>query len=228
MRLSRECERNNISCPSTTSSCPSAFLATSRRAGDAPAPALKKHTGSSPSFPNLLPPPETECPCPRTPKHRSAATPAPAGAEPGTFKDRYYLERDPHRFLEGGLVAAWAVEAQAVYVYLRDEYPFIREILLAEIAKLGPAGLTPHTEIHLRRGAGAYICGEESSMIESIEGKRGLPRHRPPYVAEVGLFGRPTLVQNVETRAMPRWSRERTEEPVREPARCASAEGRPD
>ncbi len=119
--------------------------------------------------------------------------------EPGTFKDRYYLERDPHRFLEGVLVAAWAVEAQAVYVYLRDEYPFIREILLAEIAKLGPAGLTPHTEIHLRRGAGAYICGEESSMIESIEGKRGLPRHRPPYVAEVGLFGRPTLVQNVET-----------------------------
>ena len=119
--------------------------------------------------------------------------------EPGTFKDRYYLERDPHRFLEGVLVAAWAVEAQAVYVYLRDEYPFIREVLLAEIARLGPAGLVPHTALHLRRGAGAYICGEESSMIESIEGKRGLPRHRPPYVAEVGLFGRPTLVQNVET-----------------------------
>ena len=119
--------------------------------------------------------------------------------EPGTFKDRYYLERDPHRFLEGVLVAAWAVEAEAVYIYLRDEYPFIREVLLAEIAKLGSAGLVPHTELHLRRGAGAYICGEESSMIESIEGKRGLPRHRPPYVAETGLFGRPTLVQNVET-----------------------------
>ena len=119
--------------------------------------------------------------------------------EPGTFKDRYYLERDPHRFLEGVLVAAWAVEAQAVYIYLRDEYPFIREILLREMAKLGPAGLDTHTTLHLRRGAGAYICGEESSMIESIEGKRGLPRHRPPYVAEVGVFGRPTLVQNVET-----------------------------
>ena len=119
--------------------------------------------------------------------------------EPGTFKDRYYLERDPHRFLEGVLVAAWAVEAQAVWIYLRDEYPFIREILLREMAKLGPAGLDAHTALHLRRGAGAYICGEESSMIESIEGKRGLPRHRPPYVAEVGVFGRPTLVQNVET-----------------------------
>ena len=119
--------------------------------------------------------------------------------EPGTFKDRYYLERDPHRFLEGVLVAAWAVEAQAVYIYLRDEYPFIREILLREMAKLESAGLASHTKLHLRRGAGAYICGEESSMIESIEGKRGLPRHRPPYVAEVGVFGRPTLVQNVET-----------------------------
>ena len=119
--------------------------------------------------------------------------------EPGTFKDRHYLERDPHRFLEGVLVAAWAVEAQTIYIYLRDEYPFIREFLLTELAKLAPAGLIPHTKIHLRRGAGAYICGEESSMIESIEGKRGLPRHRPPYVAEVGLFARPTLVQNVET-----------------------------
>ena len=119
--------------------------------------------------------------------------------EPGTFKDRYYLERDPHRFLEGVLVAAWAVEARAVYIYLRDEYPFIREILLREMAKLESAGLASHTTLHLRRGAGAYICGEESSMIESIEGKRGLPRHRPPYVAEVGVFGRPTLVQNVET-----------------------------
>ncbi len=119
--------------------------------------------------------------------------------EVGTFKDRYYLERSPHRFLEGVLIAAWAVEAQAVYIYLRDEYPAVREILLKEFAALGEAGLTAHTQMHLRRGAGAYICGEESSMIESIEGKRGLPRHRPPYVAEVGLFGRPTLVQNVET-----------------------------
>ncbi len=119
--------------------------------------------------------------------------------EVGTFKDRHYLERSPHRFLEGVLVAAWAVEAQAVYIYLRDEYPAVREILLKEIAALRESGLTAHTEVHLRRGAGAYICGEESSMIESIEGKRGLPRHRPPYVAEVGLFGRPTLVQNVET-----------------------------
>jgi formate dehydrogenase beta subunit len=119
--------------------------------------------------------------------------------EPGTFKDRYYLEREPHRFLEGMLIAAWTVEAQAVYIYLRDEYPAIRQILSTEIAKLQAAGLAGSTEIHLRRGAGAYICGEESAMIESIEGKRGLPRHRPPYVAEVGLFGRPTLVQNVET-----------------------------
>ena len=119
--------------------------------------------------------------------------------EPGTFKDRYYMERDPHRFLEGVLIAAWAVEAEAVYLYLRDEYPAVREILLKEIEKLESAKLSNHTQIHLRRGAGAYICGEESSMIESIEGKRGLPRHRPPYVAEVGLFGRPTLVQNVET-----------------------------
>ena len=119
--------------------------------------------------------------------------------EVGTFKDRYYLERSPHRFLEGVLIGAWAVEAKAVYIYLRDEYPAVREILLKEIARLGEEGLSAHTEVHLRRGAGAYICGEESSMIESIEGKRGLPRHRPPYVAEVGLFDRPTLVQNVET-----------------------------
>ncbi|GMQ89815.1 MAG: NADH-ubiquinone oxidoreductase-F iron-sulfur binding region domain-containing protein [Gammaproteobacteria bacterium] len=119
--------------------------------------------------------------------------------EPGTFKDRHYLERDPHRFLEGMLIAAWIVEAEALYIYLRDEYPAIREILLKEIAKLQAAGLMSGTAVHLRRGAGAYICGEESAMIESIEGKRGLPRHRPPYVAEVGLFGRPTLVQNVET-----------------------------
>jgi len=119
--------------------------------------------------------------------------------EPGTFKDRYYLETDPHRFLEGALVAAWAVEAEALYLYLRDEYPAVREILLREIPQLQAAGLAAHTQVHLRRGAGAYICGEESSMIESIEGKRGLPRHRPPYVAEVGIFGRPTLVQNIET-----------------------------
>ena len=119
--------------------------------------------------------------------------------EVGTFKDRHYLETDPHRFIEGVLIAAWAVEAKRVYIYLRDEYPAVREILLIEIAKVEAAGLTTHTALELRRGAGAYICGEESSMLESIEGKRGLPRHRPPYVAEVGLFSRPTLVQNVET-----------------------------
>ena len=119
--------------------------------------------------------------------------------EPGTFKDRYYLESNPHQFLEGMLIAAWVVEAETVYIYLRDEYPAVREILLKEIANIEQAGLNPHVKIELRRGAGAYICGEESSMIESIEGKRGLPRHRPPYVAEVGIFNRPTLVQNVET-----------------------------
>jgi formate dehydrogenase beta subunit len=119
--------------------------------------------------------------------------------EPGTFKDRHYLEQDPHRFLEGMLIAAWVVEAADIYIYLRDEYPEIRLMLTAEIAKLEAAKLSPHARLHLRRGAGAYICGEESAMIESIEGKRGLPRHRPPYVAQVGLFGRPTLEQNVET-----------------------------
>ncbi len=119
--------------------------------------------------------------------------------EPGTFKDRYYLEHDPHRFMEGVLVAAWVVEAERVYVYLRDEYPAVREILIREIEQIQTAGLSPHCAIELRRGAGAYICGEESGMIESIEGKRGLPRNRPPYVAECGLFDRPTLVQNVET-----------------------------
>jgi len=119
--------------------------------------------------------------------------------EPGTFKDRYYLERRPHQFLEGALIAAWAVEAEAAYIYLRDEYPAVREILIEEIAAVEAAGLAPHTKVHLRRGAGAYICGEESAMIESIEGKRGLPRHRPPYVSQVGIFGRPTLVNNVET-----------------------------
>jgi len=119
--------------------------------------------------------------------------------EPGTFKDRYYMGLDPHRILEGMLVAAWVVEAAEVYFYIRDEYPEIRLMLVAEIAKLEAAGLDRYTKIHFRRGAGAYICGEESAMIESIEGKRGLPRHRPPYVAQVGLFGRPTLEQNVET-----------------------------
>ena len=97
------------------------------------------------------------------------------------------------------LIAAWVVEAADTYLYVRDEYPEVRLLLLDEIAKVEQAGLSKHTKIHLRRGAGAYICGEESAMIESIEGKRGLPRHRPPYVAQVGLFGRPTLEQNVET-----------------------------
>jgi formate dehydrogenase beta subunit len=119
--------------------------------------------------------------------------------EVGTFKDRHYLETDPHRFLEGMLIGAWAVEAPAVYIYLRDEYPQCREILQTEVAALQKAGLARHTEIHLRRGAGAYICGEESAMLESIEGKRGLPRHKPPYPSQVGLFGRPTLINNVET-----------------------------
>src|SRR5271168_1254411 len=119
--------------------------------------------------------------------------------EPGTFKDRYYLERDPHRFIEGMLIAAWVVESADTYLYVRDEYPEVILLLTDEIAKAENAGLAKHTKIHLRRGAGAYICGEESAMIESIEGKRGLPRHRPPYVAQVGLFGRPTLEQNVET-----------------------------
>jgi NADH:ubiquinone oxidoreductase subunit F (NADH-binding)/NADH:ubiquinone oxidoreductase subunit E len=119
--------------------------------------------------------------------------------EPGTFKDRYYLEQDPHRFIEGMLIGAWVVEAEAIYFYLRDEYPEVRLLIEREIEKVRHAGLIKHTEFHMRRGAGAYICGEESAMIESIEGKRGLPRHRPPYVAQVGLFGRPTLEQNVET-----------------------------
>ena len=119
--------------------------------------------------------------------------------EPGTFKDRVYLERDPHRFIEGMLVAAWAVQAGACYVYLRDEYHGCRAILERELARLKadpPCALPP---IDLRRGAGAYICGEESAMIESIEGKRGMPRLRPPYVAQVGLFGYPTLEHNMET-----------------------------
>ena len=119
--------------------------------------------------------------------------------EPGTFKDRYYLERTPHLFLEGMLIAAWAIEAETCFIYLRDEYPAVREILTREIRALEEAGIVASGYIDLRRGAGAYICGEESAMIESIEGKRGLPRHRPPFVAQVGIFGRPTLVNNVET-----------------------------
>ena len=121
--------------------------------------------------------------------------------EPGTFKDRVYLESRPHQFIEGMLVAAWAIEAKDVYLYMRDEYPAVLAILGTELADISAAGLSPHTKVHVRRGAGAYICGEESAMIESIEGKRGLPRHRPPYVAQVGVFNRPTLVNNVETLA---------------------------
>ena len=119
--------------------------------------------------------------------------------EPGTFKDRYYLERTPHLFLEGMLIAAWAVEAEKAFIYMRDEYPAVLEILAREIRALEEAGIVEAGYIDLRRGAGAYICGEESAMIESIEGKRGEPRHRPPFVAQVGIFGRPTLVHNVET-----------------------------
>ncbi len=119
--------------------------------------------------------------------------------EPGTFKDRLYLRTRPHQFLEGMLIGAWGVEAEGCYIYLRDEYPCARKILQREIAQLEQAGIVKPGYIHLRRGAGAYICGEESAMIELLEGKRGLPRHRPPYVAQVGLFNRPTLVHNIET-----------------------------
>lgn len=119
--------------------------------------------------------------------------------EPGTFKDRYYLERVPHLFLEGMLIAAWAVEADKAFIYMRDEYPAVLDILHREIKALEAAGIVSEGYIDLRRGAGAYICGEESAMIESIEGKRGMPRHRPPYVAQVGIFNQPTLVHNVET-----------------------------
>jgi NADH:ubiquinone oxidoreductase subunit F (NADH-binding)/NADH:ubiquinone oxidoreductase subunit E len=135
-----------------------------------------------------------------------AAEPAPRlmainidEGEPGTFKDRYYLERDPHRFLEGAIIATWAVGIDAIYIYLRDEYHGCRAILTREIAALQANPPCALPAIHLRRGAGAYICGEESSMIESIEGKRGEPRLRPPYLAQVGLFGRPTLEHNMET-----------------------------
>ncbi|MGA2288658.1 NADH-ubiquinone oxidoreductase-F iron-sulfur binding region domain-containing protein [Bradyrhizobium sp.] len=115
--------------------------------------------------------------------------------EPGTFKDRYYLETDPHRFIEGMLIGAQVVEAPEIYIYIRDEYPASRQILEREIAKLPPGGPV----LHMRRGAGAYICGEESSLLESLEGKRGLPRHKPPYPFQVGLFGLPTLINNIET-----------------------------
>ena len=119
--------------------------------------------------------------------------------EPGTFKDRTYLERDPHRFLEGMLIAAHVVGIDAVYIYLRDEYHACRKVLETELAKLQANPPIALPQIELRRGAGAYICGEESAMIESIEGKRGEPRMRPPYIAQVGLFGRPTLAHNFET-----------------------------
>ena len=135
-----------------------------------------------------------------------AAEPAPLlmainidEGEPGTFKDRYYLERDPHRFIEGALIASWAVGIDEIYIYLRDEYHGCRAILEREIAALQANPPYSIPSIYLRRGAGAYICGEESAMIESIEGKRGEPRLRPPYVAQVGLFGRPTLEHNMET-----------------------------
>jgi formate dehydrogenase len=119
--------------------------------------------------------------------------------EPGTFKDKWFLERATHGVLEGALIAAWAVDAEELWIYLRDEYPAAREILRREIASIEAAGVIGPGYIKLRRGAGAYICGEESALIESLEGKRGLPRHRPPYVAQNGVFGRPTLVHNVET-----------------------------
>ncbi len=119
--------------------------------------------------------------------------------EPGTFKDRSYLESDPHRFLEGALIASYFINAHKVYIYMRDEYPAVIKILLDEINKLEDEEIIPKDFFIVRRGAGAYICGEESAMIESIEGKRGLPRHRPPYVAEIGLFGCPTLTNNLET-----------------------------
>ena len=168
-----------------------------------------------------------------------AAEPAPRlmainidEGEPGTFKDRYYLERDPHRFLEGALIAAWAVGIDAIYIYLRDEYHGCRAILEREIAALQANPPCAIPAIHLRRGAGAYICGEESAMIESIEGKRGEPRLRPPYVAQVGLFGRPTLEHNMETlhwvrehrREGPRLVRRpRPQRPQRDCARSRSA-----
>lgn len=132
------------------------------------------------------------------PKPRLMAINADEG-EPGTFKDRHCLETDPHRVIEGALLAAWIIEADEIYIYLRDEYPQIRRILETEIANVEAAGLNNAVSIHLRRGAGAYICGEESALLESLEGKRGLPRNRPPYPAQSGLFARPTLINNVES-----------------------------
>jgi formate dehydrogenase len=132
------------------------------------------------------------------PKPRVMAVNGDEG-EPGTFKDRYYMETDPHRFIEGMLVAAWAAEIERVYVYIRDEYPGIIEVLKKELEAVEKAGLSKGVSFDVRRGAGAYICGEESAMMESIEGKRGLPRHKPPYPTQVGLFGLPTLPHNVET-----------------------------
>lgn len=119
-------------------------------------------------------------------------------SEPGTFKDRYYLEHDPHRFIEGMAIAAWAIQADEIYIYLRNEYPHLRALLTKEIEAARAAGLIVPS-VHLRRGAGAYICGEETAMLESLEGKRGLPRHKPPFPSQVGLHGRPTLINNVET-----------------------------
>lgn len=119
--------------------------------------------------------------------------------EPGTFKDRHCLETNPHKVLEGALIAAWVIEAGAIYIYLRDEYPHIRAILEEEIAKIEQAGLSEGVKIHLRRGAGAYVCGEETALLESLEGNRGLPRNRPPFPANEGLFGLPTLINNVES-----------------------------
>ena len=132
------------------------------------------------------------------PKPRLMAVNADEG-EPGTFKDHLYLSEDPHRILEGMLIAAWVVEAEKIWFYLRDEYPDIYALLKRELPLLAAEGFSFAPEIFLRRGAGAYICGEESAMLESIEGKRGLPRHKPPFPAQVGLFARPTLIHNVET-----------------------------
>ena len=132
------------------------------------------------------------------PKPRVVVINADEG-EPGTFKDRYCFETDPHRVIEGALIAAWTVEADDVYIYLRDEYPQVHEILHREIDRVDAAGLSGGVGLHVRRGAGSYVCGEESALMESIEGKRGLPRNRPPYPAQAGLFGRPTLINNVES-----------------------------
>jgi len=132
------------------------------------------------------------------PKPRIVALNADEG-EPGTFKDRHCLESTPHKVLEGALIAAWTVEADDIYIYLRDEYPHIRAIMQTEIANIEKADLTGGVKIRLRRGAGAYVCGEETALLESLEGKRGLPRNRPPFPANEGLFGYPTLINNVET-----------------------------